>query len=318
MKRKKITVVGSGNTGAETALLLAAKNLGDLVLLGTPRSENQTVGKALDILQAATIFGSDINIQGTSSYQETMDSDLVIITAGVARKPGMSREDLIDINVKVVSEVVEQTVKYSPNASFLILTNPVDVMTYVAYKVSGLPKNKIIGQAGVLDTARYRTFIAQELGVSVNDVSAFVLGVHGDEMVPLTRYTFVKGLPMDQLLTEEQIKRIIQRTRKGGAEIVSLLGTGSAYFAPAASLVEMAESILLDRKSIMTGVTYLEGEYGYSDLVLGVPLVIGANGVERILELNLLPEEKANLERSAAAVQRGLRNVMNKEIRMLA
>ncbi|MHB1651789.1 MAG: malate dehydrogenase [Desulfitobacteriaceae bacterium] len=309
MRRKKITIIGAGNTGTETALMLAMKGLGDIILLDTPQVINQTSGKALDLLQATAIFGSDINVKGTSLYKDTSNSDLIIITSGSARKPGMSRDDLMDVNLKIVSSVIEEVVEFSPDAIFLILTNPVDIMTYVAYKVSGLPKNRIVGQAGVLDAARFRSFIAQELDVSVNDVSALVLGVHGDDMVPLPRYTFVNKLPINQLLKKERIEEIINRTRNGGAEIVNLLGNGSAYYAPAASLVQMAECILLDQKRIITCVAYLEGEYGYYDLVLGVPVVLGLNGIERIIELNLLPEEKEALHQSSQGVRLSLEMV---------
>lgn len=309
MRRKKITVIGAGNTGKETALMLAMKSLGDVVLFDIPKIENQTRGNALDMLQATAVFGSDINIMGTSRYEDTSCSDLVIVTAGSARRPGMSRDDLIDINVRIVSAVIEEVVKFSPNAIFLILTNPVDVMTYIAYKVSGLSRNKIVGQAGVLDSARFRTFVAQELGVCVNDVSAFVLGVHGDDMVPLPRYTFVNGLPVEQLLKKEKIEEIIHRTRNGGAEIIHLLGNGSAYYAPAASLVQMAESILLDQKRIITGVAYLNGEYGCDDIVLGVPLILGIDGIDKIIELELLSDEKDALQQSARSVSLSLQKV---------
>ena len=309
MRRKKITVIGVGNTGKETAIMLAMKSIGDVVLFDIPKIENQTRGNALDMLQATAVFGSDINIMGTSRYEDTSLSDLVIVTAGSARKPGMSRDDLIDINLRIVSSVIEEVVKFSPNAIFLILTNPVDVMTYIAYKVSGLPRNKIVGQAGVLDSARFRTFVAQELGVCVNDVSAFVLGVHGDDMVPLPRYTFVNGLPVEQLLKKEQIEGIIHRTRNGGAEIIHLLGNGSAYYAPAASLVLMAESILLDQKRIITGMAYLNGEYGCDDIVLGVPLILGIDGIEKIIELELLSDEKDALQQSARSVSLSLQKV---------
>lgn len=308
MRRKQITVIGSGNTGSETAMLLAAKGLGDIVLVSDPDHVNQAKGKALDVLQATAIFGSDVQIQATASYETTAGSDLVIITAGAARRPGMSRGDLTQTNLQIVSSVVEQAVKFSPNCIFLVLTNPVDVMTYVVYQVSGFTKNRIIGQSGVLDGARCCTFIAEELGVSARDVTTYVLGAHGDDMVPLPRYSFVSGLPVTELLNRERMDHIIQRTRQGGAEIVNLLGNGSAYYAPASSLVQMAESILLDQRRVITGVAYLEGEYGYDDIVLGVPVVLGANGIERIIELELLPEEKKALDRSAEAVRRELRD----------
>lgn len=318
MRRKKITIVGAGNTGSQTALLLAAKGLGDIVLIGSPDSLNKTKGKALDMLQATALLGSDIHVKGTSSYCDTADSDLVIITAGAARKPGMSRDDLVDVNLAIVTSVVEEVVKYSPEATLLILTNPVDIMTYVAQKVSGFPRNRVIGQAGVLDTARFRTFIAQELSVSVNDVTAWVLGIHGDEMVPLSRYAFVGGVPLEQCIAQDRLQEIIQRTRKGGAEIVNLLGNGSAYFAPSASLMQMAQSILLDEKRMMTGVAILEGEYGYHDLVMGVPMILGANGIERIIEFSLLPEEKDALLQSARAVRSGMERISDSQLRKLA
>lgn len=318
MKRNKITVIGAGNTGAMTALMLATRGLGDVILLDIPQVENSTLGKALDMTQAMALSGMSATVRGTADYKETFNSDLIIVTAGAARKPGMTREDLTDINMRIVSQVVEESVKYSPEAILLILTNPVDIMTYVAYLTSGFPKNRIIGQAGVLDTARFRTFIAQELNVDVNTVSAYVLGVHGDEMVPLTRYTFVNGIPLDQLLSKDKIQALIERTRNGGAEIVNLLGNGSAYFAPAASLVEMAESVLLDQRRIIPGISYLEGEYGYSDIVFGVPLILGANGIERIVELDLFEDEKAALDRSAVAVQKGLERIRHGNDRKLA
>lgn len=318
MKRNKITVIGAGNTGAMTALMLATRGLGDVILLDIPQVENSTLGKALDMTQAMALSGMSATVRGTADYKETFNSDLIILTAGAARKPGMTREDLTDINMRIVSQVVEESVKYSPEAILLILTNPVDIMTYVAYLTSGFPKNRIIGQAGVLDTARFRMFIAQELNVDVNTVSAYVLGVHGDEMVPLTRYTFVNGIPLDQLLSKDKIQALIERTRNGGAEIVNLLGNGSAYFAPAASLVEMAESVLLDQRRIIPGISYLEGEYGYSDIVFGVPLILGANGIERIVELDLFEDEKAALDRSAVAVQKGLERIRHGNDRKLA
>lgn len=318
MKRNKITVIGAGNTGAMTALMLATRGLGDVILLDIPQVENSTQGKALDMTQAMALSGMSATVRGTADYKETFNSDLIIVTAGAARKPGMTREDLTDINMRIVSQVVEESVKYSPEAILLILTNPVDIMTYVAYLTSGFPKNRVIGQAGVLDTARFRTFIAQELNVDVNTVSAYVLGVHGDEMVPLTRYTFVNGIPLDQLLSKDKIQALIERTRNGGAEIVNLLGNGSAYFAPAASLVEMAESVLLDQRRIIPGISYLEGEYGYSDIVFGVPLILGANGIERIVELDLFEDEKAALDRSAVAVQKGLERIRHGNDRKLA
>lgn len=303
MKRKKISVIGAGFTGATTAFMLALAELGDVVLLDIPNLENPTKGKALDMAEAMPVVGKDSTVVGTGNYEDTANSDLVIITAGIARKPGMSRDDLVNTNAGIVKSVTEQVVKFSPNTIIIVLSNPVDAMTYVAYKTSGLPKNRIIGQAGVLDTARFRTFVAEEIGVSVEDVSGFVLGVHGDDMVPLVRYSAVGGIPLDKLLTQERIDAIVQRTRTGGGEIVNLLGTGSAYYAPAASLVQMAESVLKDKRRLLPSIAYLEGEYGYRDLFLGVPTILGGNGIERIVEVELLPEERSALDKSAASVR---------------
>ncbi|MBE3553564.1 MAG: malate dehydrogenase [Thermicanus sp.] len=306
MARKKITVVGAGFTGATTALMLAQKELGDVVLVDIPNMENPTKGKALDMFEATPVIGVDSRIIGTSSYEETKDSDLVIITAGVARKPGMSRDDLVNINAKVVASVSEQVAKYSPNTFVLVLSNPVDAMTYVAYKTTGFPKNRVFGQSGVLDTARFRSFVAEALQVSVQDVTGFVLGGHGDDMVPLVRYSYVGGVPLEKWMPKEKIDAIVERTRKGGGEIVNLLGNGSAYYAPAASLVEMAEAVLKDKRRILPTVTYLEGEYGYHDLFLGVPVILGGNGVEKVIELELNREEKEALDRSVSSVKKVL------------
>lgn len=303
IKRRKISVIGAGFTGATTAFMLAMKELGDVVLLDIAQLENPTKGKALDMLEAMPVVGSDVHISGTSSYEDTANSDLVIITAGIARKPGMSRDDLVNTNANIVKSVTEQVVKFSPNSVLLILSNPVDAMTYVAFKTSGFPKNRVIGQAGVLDTARFNTFVAEEMSVSVEDVSGFVLGVHGDDMVPLVRYSYVGGIPLEKLLPKERIDAIVERTRKGGGEIVNLLGTGSAYYAPAASLVEMAEAILKDKRRLLPSIAYLDGEYGYKDLFLGVPTILGGNGIEKIVEIDLLPEEKAALDKSAESVR---------------
>jgi malate dehydrogenase len=304
IRRRKISIIGAGFTGATTALMLAQKELGDIVLVDIPEAEGPTKGKALDMLEAGPVQGFDANIVGTSDYAETADSDLVIITAGVARKPGMSRDDLVNINAKVMRSVTEQVVKYSPNSILLVLTNPVDAMTYEVYRTSGFPKHRVIGQSGVLDTARFRTFVAQELGVSVEDVTGFVLGGHGDDMVPLVRYSYAGGIPLEKLLPKERLDAIVERTRKGGGEIVNLLGTGSAYYAPAASLVQMAEAILKDKKRILPAIAYLEGEYGYHDMYLGVPTIIGGNGLEKVIELDLTEEEKQALDKSAESVRR--------------
>ena len=302
-KRKKISVIGGGFTGATTAFLLAQKELGDVVLVDIPQAENPTKGKALDMLEASPVQGFDSNITGTSNYEDTADSDVVIITAGVARKPGMSRDDLVQINQKVMKAVTQDIVKYSPNTTIIVLTNPVDAMTYTVYKESGFPKNRVIGQSGVLDSARFRAFVAQELNVSVKDVTGFVLGGHGDSMVPLTRYSYAGGIPLEKLIPADRLEEIVARTRTGGGEIVNLLGNGSAYYAPAASLVEMAEAILKDQRRILPTIAYLEGEYGYEGIYLGVPTILGGNGIEKILELELTADEKAELDASAEAVK---------------
>ncbi|WP_043934942.1 malate dehydrogenase [Bacillus sp. EB01] len=306
LKRKKISVIGSGFTGATTAFLLAQKELGDVVLVDIPQMENPTKGKALDMLQAGPVQGFDANITGTSSYEDTKDSDIVVITAGIARKPGMSRDDLVQTNQKIMKSVAQEVVKYSPNSFIVVLTNPVDAMTYTVFKETGFPKNRVIGQSGVLDTARFRTFIAQELNLSVKDITGFVLGGHGDEMVPLVRYSYAGGIPLETLIPKERLDSIVERTRKGGGEIVNLLGNGSAYYAPAASLVEMCEAILKDQRRVLPSIAYLEGEYGYEGIYLGVPTILGANGIEKVIELELTEEEKAALDKSAEAV----RNVM--------
>ncbi len=303
IQRAKITVVGAGFTGATTALMLAQKELGDIVLVDIPQLENPTKGKALDMLESTPVQGVDVNIIGTSSYEETRGSDVVIITAGVARKPGMSRDDLVTINAGIVRSVCENIRETSPEAFVIVLSNPVDAMTYVAYRTLGFPRNRVIGQSGVLDTARYNTFLAQELGVSVEDVRGVVLGGHGDDMVPLVRYTTVGGIPVEKLLPKERIDAIVQRTRTGGGEIVNLLGNGSAYYAPAASLVQMTEAILKDKKRILPVIVGLQGEYGYDNLFMGVLVVLGGNGVEKVIEIDLTPEEKAALDRSAESVR---------------
>ncbi|ALS26905.1 malate dehydrogenase [Paenibacillus cisolokensis] len=303
IKRKKITIVGAGFTGATTALMLAQKELGDIVLVDIPQLENPTKGKALDMLESTPVQGCDANIIGTSSYDETKDSDIVIITAGIARKPGMSRDDLVNTNAGIVRSVCENVKATSPNAYVIILSNPVDAMTYVAYQTLGFPKNRVIGQSGVLDTARYCTFIAQELNVSVEDVRGFVLGGHGDDMVPLVRYSNVGGIPIEKLIPADRIEAIVQRTRVGGGEIVNLLGNGSAYYAPAASLVQMTEAILKDKKRILPVIALLQGEYGYENLFMGVPVILGGDGIEKVFELELTSEEKAALDKSAESVR---------------
>lgn len=306
-KRRKIAVVGAGFTGATTALMLAQKELGDVVLVDIPQLENPTKGKALDMLEASPVQGFDSNIIGTSNYEDIQDADMVIITAGIARKPGMSRDDLVNTNAGIMKSVSENVAKYAPNSYILVLSNPVDAMTYVCYKTTGFPKNRIIGQSGVLDTARFNTFVAQELNVSVEDISGFVLGGHGDDMVPLVRYSYAGGIPLEKLIPADRLEVIVERTRKGGGEIVNLLGNGSAYYAPAASLVQMAEAILKDKKRILPSIALLEGEYGYSDIYLGVPTVLGGDGIEKVIELELTEQEKAALDKSADSV----RNVMS-------
>ncbi|OKP87799.1 malate dehydrogenase [Paenibacillus helianthi] len=303
IKRHKITVVGAGFTGATTALMLAQRELGNVVLLDIPQLENQTKGKALDMQEAGPVQKYDAQITGTSSYGDAADSDIVIITAGVARKPGMSRDDLVNTNAGIVKSVCENVKRVAPESIVIILSNPVDAMTYVAYSTLGFPKNRVIGQSGVLDTARYCTFIAQELNVSVEDVRGFVMGGHGDDMVPLIRYSSAGGIPIDKLIPAQRIADIVERTRAGGGEIVSLLGNGSAYYAPAASLVQMTEAILKDKKRIIPVIALLEGEYGYDGLFMGIPALLGAEGIEKIYELELTAEEKAALDKSADSVR---------------
>ncbi len=303
LKRKKVSVIGSGFTGATTAFLLAQKELCDVVIVDIPPMENSAKGKALDMLQAGPVQGFDANIIGTSNYEDTKDSDVVVITAGIARKPGMSRDDLVQTNQKVMKSVTAEIVKYSPNTKIIVLTNPVDAMTYTVYKESGFPKERVIGQSGVLDTARFRTFVAQELNLSVKDVTGFVLGGHGDDMVPLVRYSTAGGVPLENLISAGRLEEIVARTRKGGAEIVNLLGNGSAYYAPAAALVEMTEAILKDQKRVLPTIAYLEGEYGMDGIYLGVPTVLGADGIEKIIELELTDDEKMGLQKSADSVR---------------
>ncbi|MDF2680883.1 MAG: malate dehydrogenase [Brevibacillus sp.] len=302
-RRKKVAVIGSGFTGATTAFIMAQKELADIVLVDIPQLENPTKGKALDMMEASPVLGFDSTIVGTSDYKDIEGSDIVIITAGIARKPGMSRDDLVATNASIMRSVAEQVKMYAPNSIVLVLSNPVDAMTYTFYKTSGFPKNRVIGQSGVLDTARFRTFVAMELNVSVEDVTGFVLGGHGDDMVPLLRYSYAGGIPLDKLIPQERLDAIVERTRKGGGEIVSLLGNGSAYYAPAASLVQMAEAILKDKKRILPSIAYLQGEYGYNDLYLGVPTLLGAGGIEKVIELDLTAAEKAALDKSADSVR---------------
>ncbi len=302
-RRKKIAVIGSGFTGATTALYLAQQELGDVVLVDRPEQENPTKGKALDMQEAAPILGFDVSVKGTSDYADINGADIVVITAGIARKPGMSREDLVSTNAAVMTAVTKEVVEHAPESIIIVLTNPVDAMTYTVYQASGFPKERVIGQSGVLDTARFRTFLAEELNVSVKDVSGFVLGGHGDDMVPLLRYSQAGGIPIEKLVSKERLDAIVDRTRKGGGEIVQLLGNGSAYYAPAAAIAEMVEAILKDQRRILPAIAYLEGEYGYNDMYFGVPVILGGNGVEHVYELELTADEQEALNRSASTVR---------------
>lgn len=299
--RRKVTVVGAGNVGANTAQKIAAKELADVVLVDVVEGVPQ--GKGLDMLESAPVEGYDVSIAGSNGYAETAGSDIVVITAGFPRKPGMSRDDLLLANYEVVKSATEQAVRHSPNAILILVTNPLDAMCWTAMKVSGFPRERVIGMAGVLDTARFRTFIAAELNVSFENVTAMVLGGHGDTMVPLVRFTNVSGIPLAELADAATIDRLIQRTRDGGAEIVKYLKTGSAYYAPAASTVEMVESILKDKKKVLPCAVRLEGEYGIRGLFVGVPVKLGKQGVEKIYEVKLDGSERAALAKSAAAVQ---------------
>jgi malate dehydrogenase len=299
--RKKVTVVGGGNVGASCAMNLAFKELADVVLVDVVEGVPQ--GKGLDMLQSGPIEGYDVRITGANDYEPTANSDVVVITAGLARKPGMSRDDLLLANYAVVKGVTEQVMKYSPNAILVLVTNPLDAMCWTAHQVSKFPKHRVIGMAGVLDSARFRTFIAAELNVSVENVTAVVLGGHGDTMVPVVRLSSVSGIPLTELMDQATLDKIVDRTRNGGAEIVKYLKTGSAYYAPSAAAVEMVESILKDKKKVLPCAVLLEGEYGVNGLFVGVPVKLGAKGVEKIYEIQLAADEKAALAKSAAAVQ---------------
>jgi malate dehydrogenase len=304
MGRKKISIIGAGFVGATAAHWAAEKELGDVVLVDILEGIPQ--GKALDLFEASPIEGFDARVIGTNSYEETKDSDIVIITSGVPRKPGMSREDLLDINRKIIESVVGQVVEKSPKTILILVTNPLDTMTYLAYKKSGFPKERVIGMAGILDTARFKAFIAMELGVSVEEIQTLLLGGHGDEMVPLPRYTTISGIPLSQLLPKETINGLVDRTRKGGGEIVNLLKTGSAFYAPSAAAIQMTEAILKDKKRILPCCVYLDGEYGLKDICFGVPIKLGAKGVESIIELQLTEEEKALVRKSAESVKKSI------------
>ncbi len=299
--RRKVTVVGSGNVGATVAHRLADKQLADVVMIDILEGVPQ--GKGLDLLEAGPIEGYDLRIRGSNDYADTANSDLVVMTAGFPRKPGMSRDDLLKANYEVVKSTIEKVVKYSSDSILIIVTNPLDAMTQTAYKVSGFSKNRVMGMAGTLDTARYRTFIAEALNVSVQNVQGFVLGGHGDTMVPVPRYTTVAGIPVTELLPRDKLDKIIERTRNGGAEIVNLLKMGSAYYAPSSAVVEMIDAIFNDRRKILPCTAYLEGEYGIRGLFVGVPVKLGARGIEQIIEIKLTAEEQAALQKSAAAVK---------------
>ncbi len=299
--RKKVTVVGAGNVGANVALRIAGKELADVVLVDIMEGVPQ--GKGLDIAQSGPVEGYDVNITGSNGYEETAGSDIVVITAGFPRKPGMSRDDLLIANYEIVKAATEQAAKHSPNAILILVTNPLDAMCWTAWKISGFPRNRVIGMAGVLDTARYRTFIGMELGVSVENITAMVLGGHGDTMVPIVRLTSVSGIPLSELLPKDRIDALVDRTRNGGAEIVKFLKTGSAYYAPSAATVEMVESILKDKKKVLPCAALLQGEYGVNGLFVGVPVKLGSQGIEKVYELSLQPDEKAGLDKSVAAVK---------------
>lgn len=301
MPRKKAAVVGAGNVGATTAQRLYERGYIDVVLVDVV--EDMPQGKALDIAESGPVLGIDAAITGSNGYDETVGSDVVVVTAGIARKPGMSRDDLLFTNMKIVGSVVGEVVSRSPDAALIVVSNPLDAMVQHAYSLAGLPKSRVVGMAGVLDTARFRTFLAQELGVSVKDVQAYVLGGHGDQMVPLTKYTTVGGVPISDLLSPEALERIVKRTQGGGGEIVALLKTGSAFYAPSAAVAEMVDAILLDQKRLLPCAALLEGEYGIDGVYMGVPVILGAGGVERVVELDLTADEKAALDKSADAVR---------------
>jgi malate dehydrogenase len=303
--RSKVSIIGAGNVGATCAFRIAEKGYADVVLLDVVEGLPQ--GKALDMLQATPIIGSDVRIAGTNDYQETASSDIVVITSGVTRKPGMSRDDLVLANMRIVSDVTAKVVEYSPDCIIIMVTNPLDAMTQLALRVSKFPRNRVFGQSGILDSARFRVFVAQELNVSVKDVSACVLGGHGDTMVPISRLCTVAGVPITEFLSKERIAGLVKRTVEAGSEIVNLLKSSSAFYAPAAAAAQMVDAIILDKKEILTCATYLEGEYGIKGVVVGVPVKLGRNGIEQIVELRLTPEEEAALKKSAQAVRELIR-----------
>ncbi len=303
MRRAKISIIGAGNVGATTAHWCAAAELGDIVLVDIPQTEDMPKGKALDLMQSSPVMMFDANVVGTTSYDATQDSDVVVITAGLPRKPGMSRDDLLGTNAKIMTAVCNEIKKTSPNAVVIVVSNPLDAMVQRALQVTGFPPERVVGQAGVLDTARYRTFLAMELGVSVEDISALLMGGHGDTMVPLPSCTSVGGIPVTQLIKPERLQEIIERTAKGGAEIVSLLKTGSAYYAPAAATTQMVEAIVRDKKRLIPCAAYCDKEYGVGGYYVGVPVILGTNGVEKIVELKLEETEKAAFQKSVDAVK---------------
>ena len=303
MGRAKISIIGAGNVGATTAHWCAADELGDIVLLDIPQTEDMPKGKALDLMQSSPIMGFDVHIVGTNDYSDTADSDVVVITAGLPRKPGMSRDDLLATNAKIVTSVTAQVKQHSPNCIIIVVSNPLDAMVQQTLQVSGFPPHRVLGQAGVLDTARYRTFLALELGVSVEDISALLMGGHGDTMVPMPSCTCVGGIPVTKLLAEDKLESIVERTRKGGAEIVGLLKTGSAYYAPAAATAQMVEAIVRDKKRVLPCAAYCDQEYGVGGYYVGVPAVLGAEGVERIIELDLTAQEQSSFQSSVTAVK---------------
>ncbi len=307
--KSKVTVVGAGNVGATTAQRIHQLGYADVVLVDVV--EDLPQGKSLDMLESAPVMGTDAKIVGSNSYEATAGSDVVVITAGIARRPGMSRDDLLLTNMRITSSVTEQVVKYSPDCIIMPVTNPLDAMVQNVYEASGFPRSRVFGMAGVLDTARFRTFIAEELNVSVEDIQAFVLGGHGDDMVPLVRFTNVGGIPISELMAEEKIDQLVKRTRSGGGEIVELLKEGSAYYAPSAAITQMVEAVLLDKKRILPACVYLEGEFGINGLCVGVPVKLGACGMEQVMEIKLTADEQAALKGSADTVQE-LVEVMNK------
>ena len=303
MRRAKISIIGAGNVGATCAHWAAAKELGDIVLVDIPETKGMPAGKALDLFEATPVEGVDVRVTGATDYECTKDSDVVIVTAGMPRKPGMSRDDLIAVNTGIVKQVAENVAKHSPNSVMIVVSNPLDAMVYVAWKASGFPTKRVVGQAGVLDVARYRSFLAMEIGCSVEDVQALLLGGHGDDMVPLPRYTFAGGIPITQLVKKDRLDAIVDRARKGGAEIVGLLKTGSAYYAPAAATVAMAESVIRDKKRILPCAAYCDKEYGVGGYFVGVPALLGTDGVERIIEIELDDKEKAAFKTSVDHVK---------------